>query len=160
MRARNASSCRTSPTLSLTLFPEIGGQFKISRAEVFRGCELCDIRVLFNFETVETTDIGVQRQQFTLRPSITSFEHSATGSTCGQHGGSLTGSPIYDAPSPSLVVEVILAGSQFKTRRPRELRSIYKATGMSLEPFMMWTLKCNTFDRPHMRSVLAGSLTL
>jgi len=47
---------------SLTLFPEIGGQFKIRRAEVLRGCELCDIRVLLNFETVETTDIRVLRQ--------------------------------------------------------------------------------------------------
>jgi len=115
--ASSCRGCRTSLALSLTLFPEIGGQFKIRRAEVLRGCELCDIRVLLNFETVETTDIRVQRQQFTLRPNITSFEHSSTGSTCGQHGGSLTGSPIYDAPTPSLVVEVILAGSQFKTRR-------------------------------------------
>ena len=47
---------------SLTLFLEIGGQFKIRRAEVLRGCELCDIRVLLDFETVETNDIRVLRQ--------------------------------------------------------------------------------------------------
>lgn len=62
--------CCTSPALSLTLFPEIGGQFNIRRAEVLRGRELCGIRMLPNFQTVETTDIRVQRQQFMPRPNI------------------------------------------------------------------------------------------
>jgi len=59
-----------SPALSLTLFPEIGGQFNIRRAEVLRGRELCGIRMLPNFQTVETTDIRVQQQQFMPRLNI------------------------------------------------------------------------------------------
>jgi len=59
-----------SPALCLTLFPEIGGQFNIRRAEALRGRELCGIRMLPNFQTVETADIRVQRQQFMPRPNI------------------------------------------------------------------------------------------